>query len=228
MTDDTGLELVEVKISRAIGFREGAAVGVVVTHPTKTFLIFVGPGEGAALVRELAGHQADRPLTHDVIDYICRGFEIKVTKVVISAIVHGIFCATVVLEQEPLVAGAPRQEVRLDVRASDAMVMALKAKVPLWATRRVVEQVEDATTHIQILEAGEALQEATGATGATGGDDEESTDEGAEDAGDLTGEIGDDLGDAGDDDTDESDDGADDGDDDAEGGEPPRRGPKKR
>jgi bifunctional DNase/RNase len=147
VADDPGLELVEVTIERVIGFRESSAAAVVLSHPTKKFLIFVGPAEGAAVQRELAHQKADRPATHDLLDYVLKGFEIEVKKVVVSAIMNNVFCATVILTQKAH-DGGPSEEVRLDARASDSIVVALKAKVPLWVTKRVLDAVDDAGPHL--------------------------------------------------------------------------------
>jgi uncharacterized protein len=164
MAGDPGLDLVEVSIERVIGFRESAAAAVVLSHPQKRFLIFVGPAEGSAVQRELANQRADRPATHDLLDYILRGFDIEVKKVVVSSIVNNVFCATVILNQKGQ-EGAPSNEVRLDARASDSIVIALKAKVPLWVTRRVLDVVEDATEHLSLLESKAGLSGLTGEVG---------------------------------------------------------------
>jgi bifunctional DNase/RNase len=148
MAGDSGIELVEVTIERVIGFRESQAAAVVLAHPEKKFLIFVGPAEGAAVQRELSHQRADRPATHDLLDYVMKGFDIEVKKVVVSTIMNNVFCATVILEQKGQ-GGAPSHEVRLDARASDSIVIALKAKVPLHVTRRVLDAVEDATPHLK-------------------------------------------------------------------------------
>jgi bifunctional DNase/RNase len=164
---DAGLELIEVTIERVIGFRESAAAAVVLSHPEKKFLIFVGPAEGAAVQRELAHQKADRPATHDLLDYILKGFDIDVKKVVVSSIVNNVFCATVILNQKGQEA-TPSHEVRLDARASDSIVIALKAKVPLWVTRRVLDAVEDATEHLKMLEDKAGLASMTGEPGEPG------------------------------------------------------------
>jgi bifunctional DNase/RNase len=148
MAGDSGVELVEVSIERVIGFRESQAAAVVLAHPEKKFLIFVGPAEGAAVQRELSHQRADRPATHDLLDYVMKGFDIEVKKVVVSTIMNNVFCATVILVQKGQ-GGAPSHEVRLDARASDSIVIALKAQVPLHVTRRVLDAVEDATPHLK-------------------------------------------------------------------------------
>lgn len=172
MAPDPGLELVEVTIERVIGFRESSAAAVVLAHPTKKFLIFVGPAEGMAVQRELSHEKADRPATHDLLDYVMKGFDIDVKKVVVSAIMNNVFCATVILTQSGR-GGAPSEEVRLDARASDSIVIALKAKVPLWVTKRVLDAVDDAGPHL--LAAEEKPGEASGLESEE--EDEEGEDE---------------------------------------------------
>ena len=161
MASDPGLELVQVTIERVIGFRDGAASAVVLAHAEKRFLIFVGPTEGIAVQRELSEQRADRPATHDLLDYILRGFDIEVKTVVVSSIVNNVFCATVTLNQKGN-DGGPSNQVRLDARASDSIVIALKAKVPLWVTRRVLDVVEDASEHLKLLESKAGLGGLTG------------------------------------------------------------------
>jgi bifunctional DNase/RNase len=153
MAGDPGLELIDVKIERVIGFRESQAAAVVLTHPEKKFLIFVGPTEGAAVQRELSHQKADRPATHDLLDYVMKGFDIEVKRVVVSTIVNNVFCATLILVQKGQ-DGAPSHEVRLDARASDSIVIAMKAGVPLSVTRRGLDAVEDATAHLEEAEKG--------------------------------------------------------------------------
>jgi bifunctional DNase/RNase len=162
---DPALELLEVRVERVLGWREGSAHAVVLEREGKRFLIFVGPYEGAAVRRELAGDVPERPLTHDLLDFVLRGFEIRVVKVVVSALVNEVFCATVTLERAAE-AGGSRCEVRLDARASDAVVIALKASAPLFVTRRVFDAVEDMTPNLKKLEESAAGGSAVGAAAA--------------------------------------------------------------
>lgn len=143
------LELVPVSIVKVLPFRDSAAV--VLEGGEKTFLIFVGLSEGAAMMRELEGRPSERPLTHDLVGYLFTAFDIEVRKIVLSSIVDGVFCATLSLAQD--FGGAPR-EVRLDVRASDSMVIALKTGSELYATRRVLDGVEDVRSTLEGLEDG--------------------------------------------------------------------------
>jgi bifunctional DNase/RNase len=170
---DQGLDLLDVRVERVLSWPEGSAQAVVLEREGKRFLIFVGPTEGAAVRRELDGERSERPMTHDLFDYAMRGFDVAVSRVAISALVNEVFCATVSLTQsaEP---GRPRREVRLDARASDAIVLALKASVPLTVARRVFDAVEDRSDEIEKIAAaarGVAGDEAGDGTEASGDDD---------------------------------------------------------
>lgn len=145
--------LVPVELRRLLPARDSA--GLVLAGGGKQFLIMIGPAEAAAVMRELRSEKPERPLTHELIGYILAGFEITVDSVVISSVVNGAYCATLTLKR---IQGALTERVRLDVRASDAIVLALKHGVSMHVTRCVLDQVEDISQMIsevdQQLEAG--------------------------------------------------------------------------
>lgn len=143
MPGESELDLLPAAVERVLPLRDSAAV--VLQAGEKKFMIFVGSHEAMALQRELMGHRTERPLTHDVISYLMTGFDIQVAKVVISSIVNNVFCATLVLDRDRDDGSGAKDEVRLDIRASDAMVIARKTGVDIWVTRRVLDAVEDAT-----------------------------------------------------------------------------------
>lgn len=139
----------EVRIDRVLVFRESGTVGVALTHPEKKFVIFVGQVEGAAIDRELRKVRSDRPMTHDLLEYALRGFDIALARVVISSVSNGVYCASIILNQQM---PEHRNEVRLDARASDAMVLALKFEVPLFVTGEVLDAVEDFGEQLALLD----------------------------------------------------------------------------
>ncbi|MCA9319674.1 MAG: bifunctional nuclease family protein [Planctomycetes bacterium] len=145
------MDLVRAKIERVIG-TSGQDYAVVISADAKSFLIFVGQPEVVAIYRELQGVGAQRPMSHDVIANVMRAFDIEVRKVVISAIVENVFCATLLMAQNPPSQAGDEaiqsNAVRLDLRASDAMIIALKTKSQLWVSREVLDQVEDVSSII--------------------------------------------------------------------------------
>ena len=140
------MELEKVKIRLVIGPTPSGAA-VLLGNDTKTFVVFVGFYEAAALIREINDETPARPLTYELIQSVFLGFDVEVKQVIISSIIDNTFCATLILQQK-LVDGDgewndKRNEVRIDARPSDCLVLALKNKVDIYVTREVFDQVQD-------------------------------------------------------------------------------------
>ena len=140
------MDLVRAQVERVIG-TSGQDYAVVLRAENKSFLIFVGQPEVVAIFRELHDESVQRPMPHDVVANVIRAFDIEIRLIVISSIVESVFCATLLLARQRADAtdGIEKDEVRLDLRASDAMILALKTHNPLWVARDVLDQVEDVT-----------------------------------------------------------------------------------
>jgi bifunctional DNase/RNase len=140
------VNLEKVKIRRIIGPTPSGAA-ILLGNDKKTFVVFVGFYEAAALIREINHETPARPLTHELIQSVFIGFDVEVKKVIISSIIENTFCATLVLQQRlGDVNGewaGKRNEVRIDARPSDCLVLALKNKVDIYVTNEVFEQVQD-------------------------------------------------------------------------------------
>jgi hypothetical protein len=146
------VHLEKVKIKRIIGPTPSGAA-VLLGNDVKTFVVFVGFYEAAALIREINQEVPARPLTHELIQNVFLGFDVEVKHVIISSILENTFCATLILEQKVGAGGEGaadgdewrdrRNEVRIDARPSDCFVLALKNKVDVFVTKEVFEQVQD-------------------------------------------------------------------------------------
>jgi len=140
------VNLEKVKIRRIIGPTPSGAA-ILLGNDRKTFVVFVGFYEAAALIREINHETPARPLTHELIQSIFLGFDVEVKKVIISSIIENTFCATLVLQQKIKDANeewaGKRNEVRIDARPSDCLVLALKNNVDIFVTPEVFEQVQD-------------------------------------------------------------------------------------
>ncbi len=146
-----------VKIQRVIGPTPNGAA-VLLGNEEKTFVIFIGFYEAAALIREINSEVTARPLTHELVQNVFLGFDIKVKNVVISAIIDNTFCSTLVLQQG-VGEGADgddwngkRNEVRIDARPSDCLVLALKSKVDILVSDEVFSQVQDVSQMAEDVE----------------------------------------------------------------------------
>jgi hypothetical protein len=172
------VEFHKVKIKRIIGPTPNGAA-VLLGNDKKTFVVFVGFYEAAALIREINHEIPARPLTHELIQNIFLGFDVEVKQVIISTIIENTFCATLILQQrlrgENGKGGSLRNEVRIDARPSDCLVLALKSKVDIFVTDEVFNQVQDVSEMAAEVEsslAGMALGEAGSESGAESGSQE--------------------------------------------------------
>ena len=145
-------QLHKVSIKKVLG-PINAGTAVLLGNDTKTFVMFIGTYEGAAILRELNNETPPRPMTHDLMSYVLSGFDIRVKQIIISDIVDNTFCATLVLEQrcvgENSEFNGKRNEVRIDARPSDCLVLALKEKCEIFATQAVLDKVHDISEGVQ-------------------------------------------------------------------------------
>ena len=143
------LEVVQVK--KVAGPIQGGAA-IFLGNEKKTFVIYVGIYEANAIIKEIQDQKSIRPLTHDLMYDLMLGFDVAVKQVIITDIIDQTFCATLVLEQK-IANGQEewlgrRNEVRIDARASDSIVVALKSKRDILVSRSVFDQVDDITGKI--------------------------------------------------------------------------------
>jgi bifunctional DNase/RNase len=99
----------------------------------RRFLMVIGAAEATAIAIPLGNITPPRPLTHDLFLTLFGRLQVSVTKVVITDLRHNTYYATVHLTA----AGAP---LELDSRPSDAIALAVRAKVPVFAEERVFEK----------------------------------------------------------------------------------------
>jgi len=74
------------------------------------------------------------------------GLGVSVERVIINDVDSGTFFARIILHQENELG---KKVIEVDARPSDSMVLALQAKKPIFAARKVLDNVEDMT---EILE----------------------------------------------------------------------------
>lgn len=162
-------ELHKLRIKKVLGPTE-TGTAVILGNDEKSFVMFIGPYEGAAIMRELNGEPPPRPLTHELLTYVLSGFEIEVKQIIISDIVNNTFCATLVLEQKVVADNqewvGKRNEVHIDARPSDCLILALKEKKDIYCTQRVLDKVRDVSDQIGLAEKealkGESVEESDG------------------------------------------------------------------
>ena len=118
----------------------GTAVFLVTQQ--KTMVIQVDALVGEALQGALDGKTAERPQSHDLMLHLLLGLDAVVVHVVIVDVKDGIFFARVLLGQDGPVA---RKLAEVVARPSDALVLAVKAKRPVFLAKSVLDACEDMT-----------------------------------------------------------------------------------
>jgi bifunctional DNase/RNase len=95
--------------------------------------IWIGPWEASAIAMKLQGLSPERPLTHDLFATTLEQLGVRVERVVISELADETFHARLILE------GA-NGTVEIDARPSDALALAVRAGVRIFAADAVLEQ----------------------------------------------------------------------------------------
>jgi bifunctional DNase/RNase len=95
--------------------------------------IWIGPWEANAIAMRLQGVTPERPLTHDLLANALDELGVVVHRVVISSLAEETFHARLYLE-------AAGRELELDSRPSDALALAVRAGVRIFASPAVLER----------------------------------------------------------------------------------------
>src|SRR5512139_457476 len=97
---------------------------------------------GAVIGMFLRQTPKERPLTHDLMQNIFRGFGINAERVVITEMKNSTYFARLILQQQNELG---RKFVEIDARPSDCLALATAQKRPIYVTNSLFEQVEDMT-----------------------------------------------------------------------------------
>jgi hypothetical protein len=95
--------------------------------------IWIGPWEASAIAMKLQGLTPERPLTHDLFATTLEELGVKVERVVISDLADETFHARLVL-------AGPGKVVEVDARPSDALALAVRTGVRIFAADSVLDQ----------------------------------------------------------------------------------------
>ncbi len=95
--------------------------------------IWIGAWEASAIAMRLQGLTAERPLTHDLFAAALERLGVRVTRVVISELADETYHARLHLERDGV-------QVEVDSRPSDALALAVRAEVKIFADEEVLAQ----------------------------------------------------------------------------------------
>ena len=149
-------DVVPVHIRGILPANSGCALFV--GNDEKVFVINVEPQMGLIIGMFLRDTPKERPLTHDLIQNIFKGFNINVERVVITDLKNSTYFARLILQQSNELA---RKIVEIDARPSDCLAIATAQKRPIFVSTKLFDQVEDMTEVLdRINETGNASGEA--------------------------------------------------------------------
>ncbi len=144
-------DVVPVQIRGILPGSPGCALFV--GNDDKVFVITVEPAMGRVIGDFLRGAPKERPLTHDLLSHILKGFNIVVERVVITELRNATYYAKLVLHQQNELA---RKIVEIDARPSDCLAIAIAQKRPIFVTQSLFDQVEDMSEELDRMnEAGD-------------------------------------------------------------------------
>ena len=95
--------------------------------------IWIGPAEADAIAVKLHDVTVSRPLTHDLLGSIVSSLGANISHIIVSDLQNDTFYAKIVLSSDGTT-------LEVDARPSDAIALAVRARVPIFAEETVLEK----------------------------------------------------------------------------------------
>src|SRR3989304_2335109 len=95
--------------------------------------IWIGPDEADAIATRLQEVSVVRPLTHDLLRSIIDALGATVNYILVSDLANDTFFARIAMEVDG-------RSLEIDSRPSDAIALAVRAQVPIYANESVLEK----------------------------------------------------------------------------------------
>jgi bifunctional DNase/RNase len=101
----------------------------------RTVVLTIGHFEAERIAISLQGVTPPRPLTHDLMLTLLTEVKASLSRIVVTDLRNDVYYAILHLD-------AAGQSLRVDARPSDAVALALRAKVPILVEDRVFDKAE--------------------------------------------------------------------------------------
>jgi bifunctional DNase/RNase len=127
--------LVQVEVKDVVPLKElkQHAVVLVSKEDGMVLPLFVDETAAVAIAFRLMGRPTPHPLAHDLLDRIVPSLGGRLTEVRIDGLKDHVYRSHVVIQQA-------NKQLVIEARPSDALSMALAAKVPVYTTRQVMAE----------------------------------------------------------------------------------------
>ena len=134
MDGDRGTEIEMIVESVRVHMPTGRHVLVLrETGAGRMLMVWVGPWEASAIAMKLQGLTAERPLTHDLFATVLTTLGVRVERIVITDLAEETYHARLDLDRHG-------ERLDVDARPSDALALAVRLGVPIFAATEVLDQ----------------------------------------------------------------------------------------
>jgi bifunctional DNase/RNase len=142
-------DVIPVDIRGILPANSGCAIFL--GNDQKVFVIQVEHNMGAVIGMFLRDTPKERPLTHDLVANIFRGFGISVERIIITELKNSIYFSRLILQQQNELG---KKIVEIDARPSDCLALATCQKRPIYVAQDLWEQVEDMSELLERINQG--------------------------------------------------------------------------
>ena len=143
-----------VQIRGIVPAHTGAAIFL--GNDDKVFIIQVETNMAQVIGNFLRDAPKERPLTHDLLTNVYKGFGIEVERVVVTELKNSTYYARMILKMENELG---TKIVELDARPSDCLAIACAQKIPVFVANRLFDEVEDMSDFLEQINEGSAEAE---------------------------------------------------------------------
>ncbi len=95
--------------------------------------IWIGPAEADAIAVKLQGVNVPRPLTHDLLSSVIDSLGATIDSIIVCDLKSDTFYAKIILNVDG-------GQIEIDSRPSDALALAVRAEVPIYADEAVLDK----------------------------------------------------------------------------------------
>lgn len=128
-------ELIPISFNKILQSR--AYTQIILGTQEKRFAIYTDPEVGRNIQIYLTEEHKPRPYTHDLINAILNGLNIRPLQIVINDVEETIFFARLFLEQT---INDTRHILEIDARPSDCITLALMNNIPVFCRKEILDK----------------------------------------------------------------------------------------
>jgi uncharacterized protein len=130
-----GMAMIEVTVdSIRVSLMNYQRVVILKEKTAERYLpIWIGPSEADAIAVKLQGVSVPRPLTHDLLYSVINALGATINSIVVSDLKNDTFYAKIILSVDG-------EQMEVDSRPSDALALAVRAEVPIFAEEAVLDK----------------------------------------------------------------------------------------